>query len=147
MTPPTTPPTPAQTSDPFFREANCTNYREDQDRPCTGTLRFHLGDPQAACDTCGAWCGWLVADYRPYDRTPTTAHSTGAGQPWSDDAKDALRHARACITQYVATAEPWRYNRVIWAFAIMLGEIPDDTPEPLSDSDREEIARRAALAN
>lgn len=41
-----------------------------------------------------------------------------------------LKDARSVISQYLATAETWRYNRVMWAFAIMLGEIPEDTPEP-----------------
>jgi hypothetical protein len=41
-----------------------------------------------------------------------------------------IEHARRVITGYLATAEKWRYDRVVWAFAIMLGEIPEDTPEP-----------------
>ena len=44
--------------------------------------------------------------------------------------KDALGEARQVITQYLCTAEKWRYDRVCWAFAIMLGEIPEDTPMP-----------------
>lgn len=47
--------------------------------------------------------------------------------------KEALREARMVITQYLASAEQWRYDRVKWAFAIMLGEIPEDTPEPEHD--------------
>lgn len=56
---------------------------------------------------------------------------------------DVLGHARHVITQHLATAEKWRYDRVCWAFAIMLGEIPADTPEPLSPADEAENARRA----
>lgn len=52
----------------------------------------------------------------------------------------ALLHARACVTQYVSTAEKWRYDRVVWAFAIMLGEIPEDSPCPRSPSDDAEAA-------
>lgn len=44
---------------------------------------------------------------------------------------DALRDARGLITQHLSTAERWRYDRVCWAFAIMLGEIPEDSPEPM----------------
>ncbi len=58
-----------------------------------------------------------------------------------DKAIEALRTARLVISQYLATAEQWRYNRVMWAFAIMLGEIPEDTPEPLSWADEKEIYR------
>jgi len=43
---------------------------------------------------------------------------------------DALTEAREVISQYVVTSEKWRYDRVMWAFAIMLGEIPEDTPMP-----------------
>lgn len=49
--------------------------------------------------------------------------------------REAISEARAVITQYLATAELWRYDRVCWAFAIMLGEIPEDSPEPPSPSD------------
>ena len=52
------------------------------------------------------------------------------GDELLDAKKDAIRDARAVISQYLATAEKWRYDRVMWAFAIMLGEIPEDTPEP-----------------
>lgn len=44
--------------------ADCTNYLEVEDRQCTGTLSFGAGDQQAACNSCGAWCGRLVANYR-----------------------------------------------------------------------------------
>lgn len=50
---------------------------------------------------------------------------------------NALNHARQVISQYLATAEKWRYDRVLWAFAIMLGEIPEDSPEPRSPADDE----------
>lgn len=43
---------------------------------------------------------------------------------------EAVTEARKVISQYLATAEKWRYDRVMWAFAIMLGEIPEDTPCP-----------------
>lgn len=57
---------------------------------------------------------------------------------------DVLGHARHVITQHLATAEKWRYDRVCWAFAIMLGEIPADTPEPLSPADEDYLSRQAA---
>lgn len=57
---------------------------------------------------------------------------------------DVLGHARHVITQYLSTAEKWRYDRVCWAFAIMLGEIPADTPEPLSPADEDYLSRQAA---
>lgn len=59
---------------------------------------------------------------------------------------DVLGHARHVITQYLSTAEKWRYDRVCWAFAIILGEIPADTPAPLSPADEAEIARHHAAA-
>ena len=71
-TSPAHPTTAYPDSDFFARFANCTNYLENEDRPCTGTLRFRLGDPQAACNYCAAWCGWLVADYRPYNHGTST---------------------------------------------------------------------------
>jgi len=43
---------------------------------------------------------------------------------------ETLKDARKVISQYLATAEKWRYDRVMWAFAIMLNEIPEDTPCP-----------------
>ncbi|MGI8306986.1 hypothetical protein [Saccharopolyspora hattusasensis] len=49
-----------------IRVARCTNVIEHNDltaAPCTGLLRFTPDDVQAKCDTCGAWCGSLVADY------------------------------------------------------------------------------------
>jgi len=57
-------------------------------------------------------------------------------------AAKALRDARQVITQYLATAEKWRYDRVVWAFAVMLGEIPEDTPEPMSPADARAVADR-----
>lgn len=58
------------------------------------------------------------------------------GVPGRDEIVDeVLQHARAVITQYVSTAEVWRYERVVRAFAIMLGEIPEDAPEIPSPSD------------
>lgn len=45
------------------RLAFCTNYLEREDRPCEGYLHFGPTDIQAACAECGAWCGYLVADY------------------------------------------------------------------------------------
>jgi hypothetical protein len=44
---------------------------------------------------------------------------------------EVLTEARKVISQHLATAEQWRYDRVMWAFAIMLGEIPEDTPDPV----------------
>lgn len=69
------------------------------------------GGKRGFCGECGTWLDAL---------------------PQSLDAirGDTLREARGVITQYLASAEDWRYNRVVWAFGIMLGEIPEDTPEP-----------------
>lgn len=47
---------------------------------------------------------------------------------------DAMREARGVISQYLSTAEKWRYDRVVWAFGIMTGEIPEDTPCPQAPS-------------
>lgn len=57
--------------------------------------------------------------------------------------REALTEARKVISQYLATAEQWRYNRVLWAFGIMLGEIDKGTPEPPSPGDLQEQARQA----
>lgn len=51
------------------------------------------------------------------------------------DRQDTVRAVRSVVTQYVATAEQWRYDRMVWAFALMLEEIPQDTPEPRSPAD------------
>lgn len=55
------------------RLAKCANILEryylngPQDNPtgiaCPGTLAFWLGDRDAPCNTCGARCGFMVADY------------------------------------------------------------------------------------
>lgn len=100
------------------------------------------------------------------DRTMSTdairiGYVMGTSEPWTADRQDqlaafdrwlaeerrkakveAVTDARKVISQYLATAEKWRYDRVMWAFAIMLSEIPEDTAEPLSPADEEEIARR-----
>lgn len=52
-------------SEPVAYTASCTNQIEPYGVPCLGTLRFGPNDIQAACDTCGAWCGWMIADYEP----------------------------------------------------------------------------------
>ncbi len=49
-----------------IRYALCKNEIENEDltcTPCTGRLTFGPDDIQASCDTCGAWCGALVAAY------------------------------------------------------------------------------------
>lgn len=59
---------------------------------------------------------------------------------------EAVTEARKVISQYLATAEKWRYDRVMWAFAIMLGEIPEDSPCPDSPADaRKRAARLTAM--
>lgn len=55
-----------------------------------------------------------------------------AGADRLEAKREALREARAQATWPVATAEQWRYDRTLWIFAIMLGEIPEDTPAPPS---------------
>jgi len=59
---------------------------------------------------------------------------------------DSLTEARKVISQYVATAERWRYDRVMWAFAVMLSEIPEETPCPRSPADDEWDLIRARAA-
>ena len=57
-----------------------------------------------------------------------------------DDLVDeVIRVCRYHASWPVATAETWRYDRILWAFGIMLGEIPEDTPAPPHDEpyDRE----------
>ena len=44
--------------------------------------------------------------------------------------RDALREARQQVSARLTTAEQWRHDQVMWVFAVMLGEIPEDTPEP-----------------
>lgn len=55
---------------------------------------------------------------------------------------EAVSEARKVISQYLVTAEKWRYDRVMWAFAVMLGEVPEDTPCPDSPADARERAAR-----
>lgn len=43
-----------------------------------------------------------------------------------------LREARYHATWPVATAEKWRYDRMLWVFDVMLGDIPADTPAPVA---------------
>jgi hypothetical protein len=58
------------------RIALCTNYLEIEDKPCDGILRFLPDDVQAACPSCGAWCGYMVANYvRPFTVNPPGAQS------------------------------------------------------------------------
>lgn len=50
------------------------------------------------------------------------------------DLTDALlQETRYHATWPVVTAEKWRYDRMLWVFGIMLGEIPADTPAPPAD--------------
>ena len=46
--------------------------------------------------------------------------------------REALREARAQATWPLATAEQWRYDRILWIFDVMLGEIPEDSLAPPS---------------
>lgn len=48
----------------------------------------------------------------------------------TEAAVESLYDARKIISQYLSTAEKWRYDKVLWAFSIMLGEISENTPEP-----------------
>ena len=49
--------------------------------------------------------------------------------------REALREARAQATWPLATAEQWRYDRMLWIFDVMLGEIPEDSLAPPSPSE------------
>jgi hypothetical protein len=66
------------------RTARCDTYDEARDRPCPGLLTFHPGDVQAACDTCGGWCGYLVAHYT--DESVTRARCW-CGRPVPPDSR------------------------------------------------------------
>ncbi|GAA1436383.1 hypothetical protein GCM10009616_36010 [Microlunatus lacustris] len=57
---------------------------------------------------------------------------------------DALRKARGVITQMLSTGEKWRYDRVCWAFAVMLCEVPEDAPPPAHPDDRAALAGEGA---
>lgn len=60
------------------------------------------------------------------------------GTPAGDRMEEALseltdallREAMYHATWPVATAEKWRYDRMLWVFGVMLGEIPADTHAP-----------------
>ena len=61
---------------------------------------------------------------------PGTPAGDRMGEALSDLTDALLREARYHATWPVATAEKWRYDRMLWTFGIMLGEIPADTPAP-----------------
>lgn len=75
--------TPSTIPEGWQRLARCTNYREDLDQPCDGTLPYGPDDIEAACGTCGARCGYMVAEYlddKPHHqitRYLVTAAATG----------------------------------------------------------------------
>ena len=48
--------------------AHCENEKAPDYTRCTGRLRFRWGQSQAACDTCGAYCGIAVADWVEVER-------------------------------------------------------------------------------
>jgi hypothetical protein len=70
-------------------------------------------------------CWWSTVSSADEISAPQPALSAG------DIRVDTVRRVRAIILPFLDTAERWRYDRVAWAFAIMLGEIPEDTPEPV----------------
>lgn len=43
--------------------ARCENVTEPDGTPCPGRLRYHWGQSDAACDTCGGRCGIAVANW------------------------------------------------------------------------------------
>jgi hypothetical protein len=43
--------------------ARCASFNEMTEVVCPGELRFTWGMDQAACDTCGGWCGVAVANW------------------------------------------------------------------------------------
>lgn len=112
-------------------------------------------DPDSAL----AWPSWDVAVERAdaglwdlpqmvADTRNLVRHALAAVLP---DARlaakvEAITEARRVISQYLATAEKWRYDRVMWAFAITLGEIPEDAPCPDSPADARERAARLTAA-
>ena len=98
------------------RIARCANVVEYPDltaAPCAGLLHFAPGDPQAQCDTCGAWCGAGVTDYLNDLRTQLLAVITdkrhraivfrdlgqvpvGSVGYFSPSERDALRTKHGC---------------------------------------------------
>jgi hypothetical protein len=103
------------------RTARCDNVIEptdtftslDGEYRCAGILRFADGDLQAACDTCGAWCGYLVADY--------------IDDGWSDPLREATQtirrfrdlHATALMEMADLDA---KHTRMVAALATMRDE-------------------------
>jgi hypothetical protein len=68
------------------------------------------------------------------------------GTPEGDRMKEALdgitdallQEARYHATWPVATAEKWRYDRMLWVFGVMLGEVPADSLAPSVDEHPDE---------
>lgn len=73
--------------------ARCENYREDVDAPCAGRIRYRWGQTQAACDTCGGYCGVAVA---AWERVEPAAPAVPAAQRTFAVPQDALEDALQC---------------------------------------------------
>jgi len=56
----------------------CSNEREPNGQPCTGTLTFESGDLQAECPVCGAWTGRLAPGH---EQVVTATGSNPPGSP------------------------------------------------------------------
>lgn len=76
---------------PAVLVARCKNHREDLDEPCTGRIRFRWGQSQAACDTCGGYCGIAVA---AWERVEGGVQPAPAGDEELREAMELIR-ARA----------------------------------------------------
>lgn len=56
-----------------------------------------------------------------------------------EEVTDALlQEARYHATWPVATAEKWRYDRMLWVFGVMLGEVPADSLAPSEEEHPDE---------
>jgi hypothetical protein len=103
---------------PTVLVARCERYREDLDAPCTGRIRFRWGQSQAACGTCGAYCGVAVAAWERVEQPAPTARETAAddGIYWDlrpghyrqaarETAADELAEAETHLRERLATCK------------------------------------------
>jgi len=92
------------TCPPRERRARCNNYREDLDRSCDGALHFRPGDLDAPCDTCGARCGRMVADYIDDDFERPDHRCRGRWQATLDVIVDGRRKRKTIYAKTKAEA-------------------------------------------
>lgn len=128
----------AEDVDPALVEAACSARWDAQGSTFTG----YSGDVARTWDALAALFPTEAENHRAVER-----HALAAVLPDARIAAkvEAVTEARKVISQYLATAESWRHARVMWAFAIMLGEIPEDAPCPDSPADARERAGRLTV--